>query len=155
MGSRVRETFWKAIALSTVVMVCVTAFLQWRPEVLVAFFTPEAEAQAVGATFLRIISWTFIAQGIVFTCSGMFQGLGNTVPAMLSSAIRLGVFVPLAVWVSSQPNFHLDEVWWLSVATVCLQAVVSFVLLQHQFKRRLVDVPLPATPPIAPAPAKG
>jgi putative MATE family efflux protein len=154
MGLRVRETFWKAIGLSTVVMVCVTAFLQWRPEVLVAFFTPEAEAQAVGATFLRIISWTFIAQGIVFTCSGMFQGLGNTVPAMLSSAIRLCVFVPLAVWVSSQPNFHLDEVWWLSVATVCLQAVVSFVLLQHQFKRRLVDVPLPAAPPIAPAPAK-
>jgi len=155
MGARVRETFWKAIGLSTVVMVCVTAFLQWRPEVLVAFFTPEAEAQAVGATFLRIISWTFIAQGIVFTCSGMFQGLGNTVPAMLSSAIRLGVFVPLAVLVSSRPGFHLDEVWWLSVATVCLQAVVSFVLLQHQFKRRLVDVPLPAAPPIAPAPAKG
>ena len=71
--------------LNTVVMVLVTAFLQWRPEVLVAFFTPEAEAQAVGATFLRIISWTFIAQGVVFTCSGVFQGLGNTIPAMLSS----------------------------------------------------------------------
>jgi putative MATE family efflux protein len=154
MGSRVRETFWKAIALSTVVMVCVTAFLQWRPEVLVAFFTPEVEAQAVGATFLRIISWTFIAQGIVFTCSGMFQGLGNTVPAMLSSAVRLGVFVPLAVWLSSRPGFHLDEVWWLSVSTVCLQAVVSFVLLQQQFKRRLVDVPRPAAPTVAPAAAK-
>ena len=84
-GSRVRETFVKAVLLNTVVMVFVTVFLQWRPEVLVAFFTPEAEAQAVGATFLRIISWTFIAQGVVFTCSGMFQGLGNTIPAMLSS----------------------------------------------------------------------
>lgn len=154
MGSRVRETFWKAIALSTVVMVCVTAFLQWRPEVLVAFFTPEVEAQAVGATFLRIISWTFIAQGIVFTCSGMFQGLGNTIPAMLSSAVRLGVFVPLAVWLSSDPGFHLDEVWWLSVSTVCLQAVVSFVLLQQQFKRRLVDSPRPAAPTVAPAAAE-
>ena len=135
-------------------MIGVTMFLQWRPEVLVAFFTPEAEAQAVGATFLRIISWTFMAQGIVFTCSGMFQGLGNTIPAMLSSAIRLGVFVPLAVWLSSQPEFHLDEVWYLSVATVWLQAAVSFVLLRHQFKRRLVDAPRAATPPIAPAPAE-
>ena len=140
-GARVRETFVKAVMLNTVVMVVVTVFLQWRPEVLVAFFTPEAEAQAVGATFLRIISWTFIAQGIVFTCSGMFQGLGNTIPAMLSSAIRLAVFVPLAVWLSSQPAFHLDEVWWLSVATVWLQAAVSYVLLRHQFKRRLVDRP--------------
>jgi putative MATE family efflux protein len=153
MGSRVRETFVKAVGLSTVVMVGVTAFLQWRPELLVAFFTPEAEAQAVGATFLRIISWTFIAQGVVFTCSGVFQGLGNTIPAMLSSATRLAVFVPLAVWLSSQPAFHLDEVWWLSVATVWMQAAVSYVLLRQQFKRRLVDAPRPTAGPVAPAPA--
>jgi putative MATE family efflux protein len=149
-GSRVRETFAKALMLNTVVMVLVTAFLQWRPEVLVAFFTPEAEAQAVGATFLRIISWTFMAQGIVFTCSGVFQGLGNTIPAMLSSAIRLAVFVPLAVWVAGQPNFHLDEVWWLSVTTVWLQAGVSYLLMRQQFKRRLVDGPRPVAPMAAP-----
>ena len=64
----------------------------------------------------------------MFTCSGVFQGLGNTIPAMLSSAIRLAVFVPLAVWLAAQPAFHLDEVWWLSVATVWLQAVVSYRL---------------------------
>ena len=122
-GSRVRETFAKALLLNTVVMVLVTVFLQWRPELLVGFFTPEAEAQAVGATFLRIISWTFIAQGVVFTCSGVFQGLGNTKPAMLSSAVRLAVFVPLAVWLAGQPEFHLDEVWWLSVSTVWFQGL--------------------------------
>ena len=143
-GSRVRETFAKALMLNTVVMVLVTVFLQWRPEALVGFFTAEAEAQAVGATFLRIISWTFIAQGIVFTCSGVFQGLGNTIPAMLSSGIRLAVFVPLAVWVAAQPEFHLDEVWWLSVSTVWLQATVSYLLMRQQFKRRLVDEPRPA-----------
>jgi len=155
MGSRVRETFMKAVMLNTVVMVLVTVFLQWRPEVLVAFFTPEAEAQAVGATFLRIISWTFIAQGIVFTCSGVFQGLGNTIPAMLSSGIRLAVFVPLAVWVSAQPAFHLDQVWWISVATVWLQATASYLLMRHQFKRRLVEGPRTAVPDAAPAPAEG
>jgi putative MATE family efflux protein len=151
-GARVRETFVKALLLNTVVMVLVTTFLQWRPEVLVGFFTPEAEAQAVGATFLRIISWTFIAQGVVFTCSGVFQGLGNTMPAMLSSGLRLAVFVPLAVWLSSQPSFHLDEVWWLSVSTVWLQGLASYLLMQHQFKRRLVDAP--RTPAPVPAPVE-
>ena len=150
-GSRVRETFAKALMLNTVVMVLVTVFLQWRPEALVGFFTAEAEAQAVGATFLRIISWTFIAQGIVFTCSGVFQGLGNTIPAMLSSGVRLAVFVPLAVWVAAQPEFHLDEVWWLSVTTVWLQATVSYLLMRQQFKRRLVDDPRPAAAVVAPA----
>jgi putative MATE family efflux protein len=150
-GSRVRETFAKALLLNTVVMVVVTVFLQWRPEVLVGFFTPEAEAQAVGATFLRIISWTFIAQGVVFTCSGVFQGLGNTKPAMLSSGIRLAVFVPLAVWLAGQPEFRLNEVWWLSVSTVWLQGMVSYLLMRQQFKRRLVDEPRPAAPVVAPA----
>jgi putative MATE family efflux protein len=150
-GARVRETFAKAVMLNTVVMVLVTAFLQWRPEVLVGFFTSEAEAQAVGATFLRIISWTFIAQGIVFTCSGVFQGLGNTLPAMLSSSLRLSVFVPLAVWISTQPAFHLDEVWWISVTTVWLQAGVSYLLMRRELKRRLVDGPRPAAATVATA----
>ena len=153
LGSRVRETFAKAVWLNTLVMIGVTAFLQWHPEVLVAFFTPEAEAQAVGAGFLRIISWTFIAQGVVFTCSGVFQGLGNTLPAMSSSAIRLAAFVPLAVWLSARPAFRLDEVWWLSVATVWLQGGVSYLLLRQQFKRRLVDAPRAAAPPPAVTPA--
>jgi putative MATE family efflux protein len=151
-GARVRETFAKAVMLNTVVMVLVTVFLQWRPEVLVGFFTPEAEAQAVGATFLRIISWTFVAQGMVFTCSGMFQGLGNTLPAMLSSAVRLAVFVPLAVWLASQQTFHLDEVWYLSVATVWLQACVSYMLMRQQFRRRLDPGQQPGG---APLPAEG
>jgi putative MATE family efflux protein len=148
-GPRVRETFAKAVMLNTVVMVLVTVFLQWRPELLVAFFTPEAEAQAVGTTFLRIISWTFIAQGVVFTCSGVFQGLGNTLPAMLSSGVRLAVFVPLAVWLSSQQTFHLHEVWYLSVATVWLQALVSYLLMRQQFRRRLVDGPQPGAVAVA------
>jgi putative MATE family efflux protein len=135
---RVRETFVKANLLNTAVMVSVTIFLQWRPEILVAAFSPNAEAQAVGAGFLRIISWNFIAQGFVFTCSGIFQGLGNTRPALLSSAVRLGFFVPLAVWFSTQPDFELEQVWWLSAATVFLQAGVSYMLIQSQFRRRLV-----------------
>jgi len=140
-GARVRETFAKAAMLNTVVMVLVTVFLQWRPEALVGFFTHESDATEVGATFLRTISWTFIAQGVVFTCSGMFQGLGNTKPAMLSTAIRLTVFVPVAIWISKQPGFHLEQLWYVSVATVWMQAVVSYLLLRHQFDRRLVDAP--------------
>jgi putative MATE family efflux protein len=140
-GARVRETFAKAVLLNAVVMVLVTVFLQWRPEVLVGFFTRESAATDVGATFLRTISWTFIAQGIVFTCSGLFQGLGNTRPAMLSSAIRLAVFVPVAIWISKQPGFQLEQLWIVSVATVWIQATASYLLLRHQFKRRLVEAP--------------
>jgi MATE family, multidrug efflux pump len=148
---RVRETLVKAVMLNSVVMVAVTVLLQWRPELLVAVFSAEPEVQKVGADFLRIISWTFVAQGIVFTCSGMFQGLGNTRPAMLSSAIRLAFFVPLAIWLSQQQSFELERVWVLSVATVWLQAVASYVLMRREFARKLDG--MPARPLVAAAPA--
>jgi putative MATE family efflux protein len=136
-AQRVRDTFYKAVVLNSVVMLLVTLFLQWRPDVLVAFFTRDAEVIEVGATFLRIVSLNFVAQGIVFTCSGMFQGLGDTRPALLSSAARLALFAPLVILLTGQPGFMLRHVWEISVLTVVLQAVLSVVLLRAQFRRRL------------------
>lgn len=147
-SSRVRETFAKATLLNSGVMVAVTLLLQWRPELLVGFFSAERDVQAVGAEFLRIISWTFIAQGVVFTCSGMFQGLGNTRPALLSSAIRLTLFVPSAIWLYTQPRFELESVWMLSVATVFVQAAASWWFLRAELARKLAAL---APPPAAPA----
>jgi Na+-driven multidrug efflux pump len=136
-AQRVRDTFYRTVVLNSVVMLLVTLFLQWRPDILVAFFTRESDVIEVGATFLRIVSLNFIAQGIVFTCSGMFQGLGDTRPALLSSAARLTLFAPLVIMLASQPGFMLRHVWEISVMTVVLQAVLSVVLLRAQFRRRL------------------
>ncbi|OGT87632.1 MAG: MATE family efflux transporter [Gammaproteobacteria bacterium RIFCSPLOWO2_12_FULL_52_10] len=136
-GARVRETCYKGILLNSMVMLFVTLFLQWRPDALLAFFTDEADVIAVGADFLRIVSWNFVAQGIVFTCSGMFQGLGNTRPAMLSSAFRLTIFIPIVIYLMNQPGFRISNVWYVSVLSVTLQAVLSYWLVQKQFQIKL------------------
>ena len=59
---------------------------------------------AVGAEYLRIISWNFLATGIIFTNSSMFQAMGNTVPALLARATRLATFVVPAVWPYDLPG---------------------------------------------------
>ncbi|MCP5143643.1 MAG: MATE family efflux transporter [Gammaproteobacteria bacterium] len=131
MKQRVRETGSKGMLLSCAVMLVVTLGFQIRPEPLVAFFTDEAAAIAYGAGFLRIVSLNFVAQAVVFSCSGMFQGLGNTRPALLSSAIRLVIFVVLAMVVASRPDYVITHVWYVSVLAVVVQALVSYVLLQR------------------------
>jgi len=138
--ARVRATFRAAALLSSVLMVLVTLVCQWRPEWFIYAFTPAPEVVVVGATYLRIISWNFLATGLIFTCSGMFQALGNTWPSLLSSASRLLTFVLPALWLSRQPQFVLSEVWYLSVATVTLQALTSLVLLRRELRRKL-EVP--------------
>ena len=67
----------------------------------------------------------------------MFQALGNTLPGLMSSATRLVTFAIPAVWLSTRPGFELKQLWYLSVATVTLQACTSLVLLWGQFRRRL------------------
>ena len=147
--ARVRETFRTAALLGSVLMLAITLLCQWRAEWFIECFTRQADAVAVGATYLRIISWNFVATGLIFTCSGLFQALGNTWPSLLSSASRLLTFVLPAVLLSGLPNFTLTQVWYLSVATVTLQALTSLALLRREFRRRL------AAPPAATGGAPG
>lgn len=138
---RVRETCSKGILLSSIVMFVVTVLMQWKSDLMIGFFTEELEVIEVGSVFLQLISLNFIAQGIVFSCSGIFQGLGNTRPAMLSSMVRILVFLPLAVYLKYQPEFTINQVWWVSILSVTTQAVVSYLLVQREFRKRLTPQP--------------
>jgi len=115
--ARVRETFRTAAIQTSVLMLAITLVCQWRPQWFIHLFTAQPEVVAVGATYLRIISWNFLASGLIFTCSGLFQALGNTWPSLASSASRLLTFVLPAVLLSRLPGFTLTQVWYLSVAT--------------------------------------
>ena len=86
-----------------------TLFCRWCVEWMLRAFTAQPAALAIAAQFLRVISWNFVASGLVFTCSALFQGLGNTMPAVLSSA----------------------------VVSMALQALVSLWLVRGEFRRCL------------------
>ncbi len=134
---RVRETCYKGLMLNSVVMLLVTLLMQINPALLVQAFTTETQVIEVGSGFLQIISLNFIAQGVVFTCSGMFQGLGNTKPALLSSSIGLIIFIPIAVFLSQRDGFTVNQIWYVSVLSVFVQAIVSFLLLQREMRIKL------------------
>ncbi len=137
---RVRETCYKGLMLNSVVMLLVTLLMQISPALLVQAFTTETQVIEVGSGFLQIISLNFIAQGVVFTCSGMFQGLGNTKPALLSSSIRLIIFIPIAVFLSQRDGFTVNQIWYVSVLSVFVQAIVSFLLLQREMRIKLQKI---------------
>ena len=144
LPQRVRETFFKAALLSSVVMFIVSLLAHWAPELLVGGFSKDAEVTAVAVVFFKISSWNFVAQGLVFTCSGMFQGLGDTRPALISTGSRLLTFALPAIWLSQREGFQLEHIWYLSLLATVLQAVTSVLLLQWQFRKKLGPAQLPA-----------
>ncbi len=134
---RVAETLKQSLALELAIMAAVVAVCQRWAQVPVAWFTSDPQALEDGATILRILSWNFVGMGVVFACSGMFQAMGNTLPALASSMTRLLTFVLPALWLQRRAGFQLVDVWHLSVASVFLQAVVSLVLVRRQMGSRL------------------
>ena len=118
-------------------MLMLTLLCQLQPEFLVSQFTEDSAVIVVGGEFLQIISWNFVAIGFIFTCSSLFQALGNTIPTLLASATRLVLFVIPAVLLSRWAGFELHHLWYLSVTTAILQAIMNWGLLRIEFRRRL------------------
>jgi putative MATE family efflux protein len=137
---RVRETMVKAILLECLIMAFLTLVCKFQPAWLVTTFTTDPASAAVAREFLRVLSWNFVATGVVFVCSGLFQALGNTWPSLFSTATRLLVFTPMAIWLSQRPDFSLTQIWHLSVGTVAMQGVLSLSLLRWQWRRSMAKV---------------
>jgi Na+-driven multidrug efflux pump len=148
LHDRTRKTFSSSAILGSALMLALLVVCQVEAEVMVRFFTRDAAVIAVAAGFLHVISWNFVATGLIFTCSGMFQALGNTVPSVISSATRMITFAIPALWLSTRPGFQIRHIWTLSVATVMVQLVVSLLLLRREFRKRLG----PGDSPLAPSP---
>lgn len=137
LGARVRETFRISAIASCVIMAGVTLLCQLEGEAMTRIFTKDAAVIAVTVGFLSVISWNFVPMGLVFTCSSLFQGLGNTWPSLVSMGSRVVVFSVIAVWLSHRPGFELHHVWYVSIATASLQAVLSYLLLRAELRKRL------------------
>src|SRR3989440_507116 len=96
-----------------------------------------AAAQAGFGIGIRIISFNYVASGLVFVASSTFQAMGNTVPSLIASVVRIGLVAIPGVILSRLPGFELRWLWWLSVASVFVQLVLAMVLLRREFALRL------------------
>lgn len=137
LHDRVRETFRKAAWIGSAMMLLLTIVAHVAPAMLVGAFTKDARTIAFSVEYLTIVSFNFLASGLVFSISGMFQGMGHTVPSLISSASRIVTFVIPAVLLAGQPWFELRYLWYLAVASVLVQLTLSSVLLRREFALRL------------------
>jgi putative MATE family efflux protein len=136
---RVRESFWAACAVGSVVMLLLTALCQAKPTAIVSLFSKQDDVIAVAAGYLRLISTTFVATGLIFASTSVFQGLGNTRPPFLSSIIRLFVFtVPVVLLLS---RLTLQDIWLISAGSIWVQAIANLWLLRMELRAKLATFP--------------
>jgi putative MATE family efflux protein len=136
-AERVKDTFRSAALMASGMMLAFAVACHAAPAALVGIFTADPAAVAVGEGYLRVISWNYVASGLIFVASSMFQAMGNTVPSLVTSGVRILVVAVPAIVLSRMPGFRLDWVWYLSVAAVLVQLTLSMWLLRREFARRL------------------
>ncbi len=148
-ADRVRHTVYAALGLATGLMAVLAAIAYLAPTIFIRGFSQDPSVIAFGGEYLRIVSFNFVAAGVVFTASSIFQGIGNTLPPLLSSMTRLLLFALPASLLARQPGFQIKYVWYLSVASQVLQACINLLLLRREMRRKLVfeEVPRGAVAP--------
>jgi putative MATE family efflux protein len=136
-AERVRETFQRAALLALGLSTFVTLLCLFADEAMIRFFSSDPGVITVGAEYLRIIAWGTVASGIVFVNGSMFQAMGNTIPPLIASFIRILIVAIPVILLSQLPAFELRWVWYLSVAATILQVTMNLFLLRREFRLKL------------------
>jgi putative MATE family efflux protein len=143
-AERVRATFRSAVFMAAGVMVLLSVACRIAGAGMVRVFSSDPEVIAVGTEYLRIVSWTFAASGVIYVGSSMFQALGHTLPALMASFARIVIVAIPAFLLSRLPGFQLHWIWYLSVVAITVQLVLNLLLLRREFRRRLSFAPASA-----------
>jgi putative MATE family efflux protein len=149
LADRVKATFKSAAYMSTGLMIVFALASHIAPAALIRVFSKDPAVIAVGEEYLKIISWNYVASGLVFVSSSMFQAMGNTIPALIGSAARLLVVAIPAIALSRLPSFQLHWIWYLAMLAVWAQLGIALWFMNREFKRRLVFPAPPAHPAVA------
>jgi Na+-driven multidrug efflux pump len=137
LGDRVRAAYKDAALMVIGFMVLSAVICNIAPASLIGVFSRDPKVIAIGTTFLKIVSWNFVASGLIFVNSSMFQAMGNTVPSLVTSATRIvAVGVPVLI-LSRRPDFQIVWIWYLSVGSVVFQLAMSMWLLFREFRMKL------------------
>ena len=136
-GDRVRAVFKTAASIAAVTMLTLGVGIYLAAPLLVRLFSSDPEVIHVGVDYLHVVTINFVASGITFVSASMFQGMGNTLPSLATSVLRMVVSIVPAVVLSYRPEFALTWIWWLTVVSTTLQMALNLVLLQREFRLKL------------------
>lgn len=140
-GQRVRDSFVAAASMAAAAMIVLAVAVYAAAFPLMGLFSSDAEVIHVGVDYLRIVTLNFAASGITFVSASMFQAMGNTLPSLATSFVRLMVGIVPAVILSRRLDFALTWIWWLSFLSTILQMSLILLLLRREFRLKLTWEP--------------
>ena len=89
-GDRVRAVFKTAASIAAGLHApCSASAIYLAAPQLIRLFSADPEVIHVGVDYLHIVTLNFVTSGITFVSASMFQGMGNTLPSLATSFLRM------------------------------------------------------------------
>ena len=136
-AERVKQTFRTAATIAGTAMLLLAALVWLAGDRMVEIFSADPAVIAVGDEYLHVVAWNFVASGVIFVSSSMFQAMGNTIPSLITSASRIVIIAIPVLLLADAKGFALIWVWYISVAAVFIQLAMNLLLLRREFRTRL------------------
>jgi putative MATE family efflux protein len=134
---RVRATFRTAATIAGVAMLVLATMVWLFGDRMVQIFSADPAVIAVGEQYLHVVAWNFVASGVIFVTSSMFQAMGNTIPSLITSGSRIVIIAIPVLLLARTPGFTLLWVWYI----VFIQLAMNLLLLRREFRLRLAFGP--------------
>ena len=109
---------------------------------LTSLFTDSESIRAVAVDYIRIVSWSWGAYGIVMSVNASFNGSGRPLPSVMISATRvIFVFLPLAF--AGRWLFGLQGLFAASTLANLGVGLMAYVWLQRHISMSAGRTPTP------------
>lgn len=132
---RIRETYHWLLGLSLALMSLLGLACWILAPRMLGWFTEERDVIDVGVHYLRMVSWNFVTTAFVISAGAVFQGVGNTWPALVAAIARSAAVVLPLLWIRHLNGYVIGWVWWVTVLAVAVQAVICTVWLLTVLRR--------------------
>lgn len=134
---RILKGYFVAIGAISIVGVITTVLFIFAGGAIFAFFVPETEAIAAGAVYLKILGYSQLFMCLEITTSGVFNGMGRTLPPAVLSVLLTGARVPAALLLSSPALLGLEGVWW----SVSISSILKGIILMGMVALMILRMP--------------
>lgn len=110
---RAEATVWKIGTYNMIFLVCVSVVFFLFNEALMGIFTQDAGVIAIGAEWLRILSFSFFVYGWWMVSVQAFNGAGDTkTPTYINLVFFWLIQIPLAYWLALHLDWAHSGVFW-------------------------------------------
>ena len=134
LGAGNVDRAWRSVYVSAAVEVCIlgpgAVALYFFRDAAVAVFTGDPAVAAHASEYLRYVSFILGFWGIYFVAFRALQAAGDMItPMLISLALALGLGAPLAIYLSSQPEYGASGMWIANIVYSTANTLAMLVWL--------------------------